>query len=177
GAAALSPGELAHPDVGMATEPDLLDHPVDVLCRCTEDAREEPHVVGDAENVVHTGVLGDVPDLVPQRPGTGRVPEHLHLSALDLLHADDRPDQRGLSAARGPEEAGDGSAWDLAAQVGEHQPWAAAHRKSRNGDGRVVHHVMNCSPASGKVSTRPAPAQQHRSADEPTLTCPGTAVS
>ena len=43
----------------------------------------------------------------------------------DLLYADDRPHQRGLAAAAGPEQAGDAAGRDRAVQAVQHAALAA----------------------------------------------------
>lgn len=78
---------------------------------------EVSDVVDDAQIVVDGCRLRHVPDALAQRSRAGRLPEHRDAAPGDELRSDDAAHQRGLAAARGPEQAGDGAAGDSHGQV------------------------------------------------------------
>src|SRR6185369_17324130 len=87
--------------------------------------REVAHVVDDSQVVVDGGVLGDIADAVPQVSRPCWAAEHRDRPLVDDLGADDAPHQRGLTAPRWAEQAGDRAARDLYRDVVQRDPLTA----------------------------------------------------
>jgi hypothetical protein len=91
---------------------------------------------------VDAGVLGDVPDLVPQHRSAGRLAEHRYPAGLDDLNADDGPDQRGLAAAARSEQPGHAAVRDLGAEAVQHLFLAALHDEVDDVDSGLHAHLL-----------------------------------
>ncbi len=139
----LAAAEPADHLVGLTAEVDGVDDSGDLVLAHTEDPGEEVQVLDDAEVVVDAGGLGDVADPVAQLPRPGGDAEDQDGARDPGLDADQDAHQRGLSAARRSEQAGDLAHRDREVETAQDLPTAALYDEVVYLH-RVIHHTLNC---------------------------------
>ncbi len=97
----------------LRAERDGIDHLVAAGGPEPVEPAEVAKVLADREVGVDRRRLGHVADPAPQRGRPGRLAEHGHVTARNLLDADDGAQERRLAAAARPEQPGDAAGADL----------------------------------------------------------------
>ena len=131
----LATGVGGHGPVRQGGEPDNVEDLVQVAGPAAGQGGEVAQVLAGRQVGVDGLILGDVTNPTAHGAGARCVPEDLDLSAV-ALDADDGAHEGGLAAARGAEQASDGTGLQVQIQAVEDLLAPAVHAQVLRSDGQ-----------------------------------------
>ena len=133
----LAAGQGARQPVGVPLETDQLEQFLDPGALAVAAGAAQPQrvadVAGDGEVVEELAVLEDHGEPAPVRRGAREVLAVPGDAAPGLLEAGDAAQQRGLAAARGPEDGQHGAVGDVEVDVADGRHAVVRHREVAQG--------------------------------------------